>query len=335
MRRTAAIAAAIAAVIGGAAACGPYAPLAQKLDVTGRIVGDAWIAAAGLDRSGTRILLLGRPDADGNSAFAFSDLPSGVSDTSTIQGTWSEPGLHGDVTLVVRFTYVLPGGGGATRDEDSRTLHATASRAQPGRLVVSGDPAVAGTYVRLADALRNLGTPATITPQCAFLIPNLAVMTSQIRIPGFGGNSMYTYQQAADFIGTVAGNLNVSVNISLTNNNAHTVLRYDGFEDFGGVTLNGPIVTDTTLSANGHMSGVLRFALAPAATDPASVATPIQGSINYGSPPSTDPIQISGAKPGPGGAYWMSIDGGFSNSPVPVAIVNTASSAVADCLALP
>jgi hypothetical protein len=323
------------AVVAGLGACGPYAQLAQKLDVTAQIAGDTWIAAAGPGRSATRILLVARPDADGNAPFAFSELPSGAKvDTTTIQGTWTEVGSAGDVTLHVAHSYVLPGdNSGARRDDSSRTIRITATRVGS-QLVLTGDPALAGTYVGLAEALRKLGAPAQVSAACAFLIPNLAVMTADIRIIGFGGNSMYQYQRPATFVGTIAGSVRVGVDISLTGNNAHTTIGFSGFQDFGGVTLDGTQVTDTSLAANGHMSGVLRFALTPAAPDPTGVSTPIQGSIDYGSAQPGNAIQINNGYP-TGGSYLMSVDGGVSNVLVPVDIVNTPSSAVADCLALP
>lgn len=339
MRRPALVALALA---GGAAvafalgACGPYAQLAQKLDVTARIAGDTWIAAVGPGRTEIRILLVARPDANGSAPFAFSDLPSGANaTTTTLQGTWIETGSAGSVTLRVDHAYTLPGdGSGAERDDSTRVLHLTANRDQAGRLVLSGDPALAGTYVGFADALRNLGAAPQLSATCAFLIPNLAVATSEIRIIGFGGNAMYQYTRPATYVGTVAGTVEVAVDISLASNSAHTTIQYAGFQDFGGVTLDGPQITDTSLAANGHMSGVVRFTLSPAPLDPAGVATPIQGSIDYGSADPGNAVVISGGNP-VGGSYRMSVDGGVSGDLVPVTLVNTASSAVANCLSLP
>lgn len=336
MRRAALVGVALAAGAAALGACGPYAQLAQKLDVTARIAGDTWIAAVGPDRSEIRILLVARPDANGNAAFAFSDLPSGPDvTTTTLQGTWSETGSAGDVTLRVEHAYTLPGdGSGARRDDSTRILHVTANRDQAGRLVLSGNPALAGTYAGFADSLRNLGPAAAVSAACAFLVPNLAVATSEIRIIGFGGNAMYQYTRPARYVGTVAGTVDVSVDISLSGNSAHTTIQYAGFQDFGGLTLEGAQVTDTSLAANGHMSGVLRFTLSPAPVDPSGVVTPIQGSIDYGTADPGNAVVISGGNP-VGGSYRMSVDGGVSGVLVPLTAVNTASSAVADCLSLP
>jgi hypothetical protein len=146
---------------------------------------------------------------------------------------------------------------------------------------------------------------------------------------------MYVYDRdPATFVGTVAGTVHVSVNISLTSQTARTTITYSGFQDFGGVALDGTQVSDTSLAANGHMSGVVRFALTPASLDPSVVATPIQGSIDYGTAQPSNAIQIDGGDP-LRGSYLMSVDGGVANVLVPVDIVNTPSSAVADCLALP
>lgn len=325
--RTLAAAGALAAAV-ALGACGPYAPLAQKLDVTAQIAGDTWVAAVGPGRTGVRVLVVARPDAEGNAPFAFSDLPSGTATTNTIQGTWIETGSAGDVTLRLRYAYTLPADGNSQRVPTTQIIRLTASR-DGNRLVLSGDPALAGTYVGLAAALRDLSPATERGATCTFQIANLAVMTSQIRILGFGSNTMLEYRDPATYVGTVAGTVTVSVSVSLTGNHARTTITYGAFQDFGGVALDGSQYTDTTLSGDGQMSGVLRFTLTPAAVDPGGVATPIQGSIDYGA----NAIQIRNRGPA-GGAYAVSIDGG-GTAVVPYTAVTTPSSAVADCLALP
>lgn len=327
--------AAVVATLAGVAVvalggCGPYAQLAQRLDVTAAIAGDTWIAAVGPDRTAIRVLLVARPDASGNAAFAFSDLPSGTAATTTLQGIWTETGSAGEVSLRVQHGYILPSdSSGARRDDSTYVRRLTATRAGD-RLVLSGDPGLAGTYVALSESLRQLGTATANDARCAFLVANLAVMTSEIRIIGFGGNAMQQYTKAATYVGTVAGTVRVSVNVNLGSFRAVTTIGYSGFRDFGGVTLTGSQITDTTLGGDGAMSGILRFALAPASLDPAGAATPIEGSIDYGG---ANAVQIRSDAP-VSGAYGVSIDGGGSAT-VPVVDVNAASPAVADCLALP
>jgi hypothetical protein len=318
-------------------ACGRYADLAQKLDVTARIAGDTWIAAGGHDRAQIRILLVGRPDAHGSASFAFTaidNVSNGstlVSRVTTLQGTWSEVG-SGAATLRVVHTYTLPeeigtslySRRGTSRDDAEHTRRIAVAR-DASRLSVSGDAALAGTYVPLVEALRALGTSTARDAACAFWIADLGVQTSEARIIGFNSPGMYQYQQAETYAGTIAGSVHVSLSGTLATT---TRIEYAGFQDVGGVVLSGPQVTDADSGGSGHMSGVLRFAFAPLPVDPAGAAT-ITGTIDYGS--GADAVQISGGNP-TGGAYVTAIDRGGTAR---VSAIAPPSPTVAQCLALP
>jgi hypothetical protein len=323
-------------------ACGQYADLAQKLDVTGRIAGDTWIAAGGPDRAQIRLLVVGKADANGSAPFAFSaidNVSNGstlVSRVTTLQGTWSEVetagGTGGAATLHVAHTYTLPeeigtnifARRGTQRDDSESTRRITVSRGA-GRLVVTGDDGLAGTYVALVAALRQLGTTTARDATCAFWIADLGIQTSEGRIIGFNSPGMYQYRQAETYVGTIAGSVRVSLSGTL---NTTTRIEYAGFEDVGGVILSGPQVTDADSGGSGHMSGVLHFTFVPLALDPSGAGT-ITGTIDYGS--GADTVQISGGNPS-GGAYVASIDGGATARVTPVTLP---SPTVAECLALP
>jgi hypothetical protein len=316
-------------------ACGPYAQLAQKLDVTARIAGDTWIAAVGPGKTELRMLLIARPDADGAAAFAFTSMqnPPLVAGPSvlTLQGTWTEVGAAGAATLHGAHTYVLKDESsvallsrrGAWRDDTQYAIPITVSR-DGGRLVVSGAASLAGTYVPFVPALAALGTATERGAACAFQIFNLAIQSSEARIIGFGGPGMTQYSHSETYVGTVAGSVRISLSGGLTGST--TTIAYSGFEDFGGVRVSGPQVTKVDSGGDGHMSGVMTFTIMPISVDPAT-ATTITGTVDYGA------IQISNGNAS-GGVYVSSIDGGGT------AQVDGASSAVrfpavADCLALP
>lgn len=319
-------------------ACGPYAEVAQKLDVTARVAGDTWIAAVGPDKAEVRVLLVGKPRDDGSAAFAFTAMQMPISrgtSAITLQGRWTEVGASGATTLQVEHEYTLPDESsvpilsrrGAYREDVARTLRLTVAR-DAGRLIVEGDAGLAGTYVALGEALGRLGSATERDAACTFQIANLGIRSSEVRIIGFGGPGMTQYQQAETYIGTVAGSLRVSMSGFLHNT---TTIEYAAFEDLGGVRVSGPQITNADSSGDGRMSGVLAFALAPLALD-GSPAAPITGTIDYGGAGNPDDaVQISSGN-ATGGVYVTSIDGGGSARVSPV---TAPSPSVSECLSLP
>ena len=319
------------------AACGPYGELAQKLDVTARIAGDTWIAAGPNRATDTRVLLVGRPDPNGVAPFAFTcvadDCPTPVPvknvpppiGAATLQGTWSEVGSGGDATLRVAYTYATPAdtgaqAGGSQRNDTPYALHLTVVRTG-NRLVVSGDPQLSGTYVALSDALAGLGTATARDAACAYQVASLSIQGSETRIIGFGGGGMVQYRQPATYVGTIAGS--VTVSMSGLTPPIEMRIRYDGFEDEGGVRLDGTQVTTTGWDGKGSMSSVVRFTIAPPSLDPATVTTPITGGIDYSG------ITLNGTA---SGSYHVTIDGGGTGD---VSAVGAPSPSVAECLNLP
>ena len=312
-------------------ACGPYAQLAQKLDVTARIAGDTWIAAAGPTKAETRILIVGEPDANGAAPFSFASIAGPF--VTTLQGSWIEVGSAGATTLLVAHTYTLNqdagiSSAGAQRNDHPYVLQLVVTRSA-GQLVVTGNPGLDGTYVGMAEALARLGTTTAQDLTCAFQIANLAVETSEARIIGFGSAAMTQYTTSESFVGTIAGTVGVSVSLHGVTG-ATTTIRYNDFSDQGGVVISGPQVTDSSLSGNGSMSGIVAFAFAPVTPDPSTVAT-ITGAIDYGN------VRIGGGVTS-GGFYVVSIDPMGASTVAAVGQVDavaTLSPSVADCLALP
>lgn len=315
------------------AACGPYAEVGQKLDVTSPIAGgETWIAASGTE---IRLLVLG-PAAEGGAPFAFSALEMPISagtSASTLQGTWTA-GADA-ATLQVRLQYTLPDERGtsllrrrgAYREDVHRTVALTATR-DGTRLVLGGDPALSGTYLLLRDALGRLAAATGRDAACAFQIANLGIRTSEVRIIGFGGPGMTQYQTSATYGGTLAGALRVSEEGFLDNT---TTISYAGFEDVGGVVVDGEQITDANSSGDGHMAGTMSFALTPLAAD-GTAGAPVTGRIDFGGAgvPS-DAVQISNGNAN-GGVYVVTLDGGGAARVSPI---EPPSPSVAECLALP
>lgn len=331
-RGRAAAAALLALSMGG---CGPYAEVAQKLDVTARVGGDTWIAAAPGDRTELRLLLVARPDADGAAPFAFSALQMPVARGAaalTLQGQWSEV-AGGATTLQIRHVYTLPDESGASllsrrgayREDVSQTVRLAVARTGD-RLTVAGDDRLAGTYVPLGAALSAIGAASERDAICAFHLANLGVRSSEVRIIGFGGPGMTQYRGPESFVGTVAGSMRVGMSGGTTH--PVTTIAYTGFEDWGGHRVDGPQVTDVDSGGDGHMSGVLAFTLTPIAADGAPGA-PLAGTIDYGG--GGDPVRIANGT-AVGGVYAVALDGGGAARVSPEA---PPSPSVSECLALP
>jgi hypothetical protein len=326
------------------ASCGPYANVAQKLDVTARVAGDTWIANGGPDE--VRILIVGEPSSEGTAPFSFSSVYEPISagtSVSTLQGTWVEVGSAGAATLVVEHAYSYPDESGVpilqragtTRSDDRFQIQVTVARSA-GQLVVSGDARLAGTYVALTEALGHLGTAATSDAACAFHVANLALLRSQGRIIGFGGAGVLQYKQAETYIGTVAG----SVEISMSGDTSTTTLQYAAFEDIGGVVVDGPMKTDANWSGNGHMYGRMTFKISPISAS-GTAGAPITGWIDYGGDARpwgpNDPanaIQISSGNP-VAGHYVIAIDPIGVGGTAQVGPQDHPSPTVSECLALP
>ncbi len=323
-----AVRALVALAAAGIAGCGPYTELGQRLDVAERIVGgDSWIAAVNDE---VRILLLGKPGTGGGAPFAFTTLhipvSAGVSG-SAIRGTYTEDRQAGSIALAEKYLYVAPdesGVGplsrhGTTRDPVDVKVTLSQSRSG-GRLVLSGDPSFAATYLPLESALAGLGNAAERDADCLFQLGNLAVMSSSTRILGFGSATMTQYYDATAFVGIASGDVVVKVDGTTVH------ITYDTYSDFGGIRLDGMQTSYSNWSGDGRMEGVVRVTLSP--KDAAGGALPaIAGGIDYGG------LKLSNGSVAAGSYYVMTLDGIPSSWTLPA--LTAPSPSVKDCLALP
>lgn len=336
--RLPAVSLALAALLGaGAVSCGPYGELGQKLDVTRAIAGgETWLARSGTE---LRALVLG-PSA-GGAAAGFSltsmDFPvtSGAGATA-LQGEWTDQPAGGTATFVARRAYRLPDERGidislrhgVTRQDVSQGITVQLQRPAPGRLVLAGDPAFAGTYVRFQEALGALGSATAHDAACAFQVANLGIRAMESRIIAFNSIGMTTYRTPAEFNGTLAGHVRVSLSLS----DGVTNVQHVGLVELSGLWLDGPQRTNANVNGNGEMSGVLAFRFEP--VDAAGAALPVlAGTIDYGGGGDpTDAVHISGGDP-VSGHYVISLQGGGSARVSPADAPPTPT--VAECLSVP
>jgi hypothetical protein len=133
--------------------------------------------------------------------------------------------------------------------------------------------------------------------EAVFRLFNLPMLTSQVRLLGFGGGSMTQYvDQTATFGGLIRNRFTVSVESWLSPN---TLIAYFQLEDLTGVVIDGPQKTNVDTNGNGQMEGVLNF-LMRGTGGVSDVA--IRGHLDYAG------LQIRNGIAA-GGEYALTIDG--------------------------
>ncbi len=287
-----------------AAGClGPYPDLGEPLDQGIGVSGAAYVA--GVPGGALRLLGLGGAPTS-TAAIPFSltivDTTHLVQPVRTLQGSWAAApgGAAAEAHATVEFlmpdesSESVATRAGATRSVIDLRQTVTVQLAPDGRLTLSGgDGSFGGVYLPLAQALGHLGRSGSPEDaSCAYQVANLTVISSQARIPGFGGMGMLEYTSTAAFAGTSSGGLTVKLESPFA---PRTDITFTGFADFDGMVADGLQVTDVNLSGDGRMSGVLTFHLTPAPGPPMAV------SLDYGN------VSLANGVP-TGGTYGVSVD---------------------------
>jgi hypothetical protein len=229
----------------------------------------------------------------------------------TLQGTYA-----GDATNTLKVTFSsttlfsLPDEAskpvsdrrGASRTELSPPMqsHAHIDTSTDQVLDLSGSADIAGHYLTLLDRTALItGTDATATA-CAFHLANLAVESSEARIPGFNSPGLTQYLNREEpFDGILSGTVTIGL-VGLFS--PVTTNTFRNYADFEGVVLDGVQVSSTDTGGNGTLSGVLGFQIARAGLPP------IEGAVDYRA------VTITGGNES--GNYLVTLDGG-STFPVP------------------
>jgi hypothetical protein len=306
MRREAIGAAALLGV--GLLAClGPYPNVGEKLDQVDLVNGTSYIA---LDAGAARILILA--PFDGGSAAPFTRIdeqqPRAV---QTLQGNY-----FGDATnrLSVTFSstalFSLPNEAskpvsnrtGARRTELSPPLQSKVriETQTDDVLDLSGSTDIAGHFLALLGRTALItGDDATATA-CAFHLANLAVESSEARIPGFNSAGMTQYLNRVEpFQGILSGTVSVGL-VGLFSPVVTTT--YTHYADFEGVVLDGVQVSSTNASGDGALTGVLGFRIQRRGLPD------LEGQVDYRG------VSLNGGNES--GDYLVRLDGG-TEYPVP------------------
>lgn len=293
--------------VGLLACLGPYPNVAEKLDGVEGVKGTSYIA---LDAGAARILILAPFDGGRTAPFTRIDeqQPRAV---ETLQGTYSGNATNSlDVTFSSTTLFLLPNEAskpvsarvGASRHQFSppmqSSVHVDTSTTDV--LDLSGSQDIAGHFLRL------LGRTALITGNdanataCAFHLANLAVESSEARIPGFNSAGLTQYLNREEpFDGILSGTVTIGL-VGLFS--PVTTNTFRNYADFEGVVLDGEQISSTDTGGNGSLSGVLGFRVSRDALPP------IEGSVDYRA------VTITGGNES--GNYLVTLDGG-STYPVP------------------
>jgi hypothetical protein len=250
-----------------------------------------WVASTDL---GTEIFLIGATDpsvplAPGTRGCFAHGFVEHDSSTTYASGTYSlDAAGHGNFEYETSYLFdYQPSRSVLSRDGSIATLHdvpvvesLVITGAAPQLLVTLN-----GTQRRLTNVYDLVDSIDTSTQQGGedlFVLLNLPLFTSQVRLVGFGSGRMTRYVNSATFfqgaIAVMAPDRNeFSVKVeSFTSPN--TDIRYYTFSDFAGITIDGLQETNVSTAANGSMTGTLTWSMrdGAAATDVA-----YEGTIDY------------------------------------------------------
>lgn len=289
----------VAAVLLGAgllACLGPYPGIGDKLDGTALVNGTSYIA---LDGGAARILVIAPLDGGSSAPFTRVDerQPRAV---ETLQGTWS--GSDARLDFATSTVFRLPDEAsksvgsrtGASRQQVSppKVSSTTVGTVTGDTLVLLGAPEVAASYRSLLSRTARISGPDTTA--CAFHVANLAVESSEARVPGFNSAGMTQYLNREElFQGILSGSMTVGL-VGLFS--PVSTIRFTNYADFDGVVLNGVQISSTNTSGDGALSGVLGFRIQREGLPP------LEGSVDYG--------QVSLTTGNESGDYLVTLDGG-------------------------
>jgi len=301
------VAAAVVGGVGVLACLGPYPNVAEKLDGVEGVNGTSYIA---LDAGAARILILAPFDGGRTAPFTRIDeqQPRAV---QTIQGTYEGDATNAlNVTFSSTTLFSLPNEAskpvsdrvGASRHQLSPPMESKVhvDSSTDSVLDLSGSGDIAGHFLRL------LGRTALITGNdanataCAFHLANLAVESSEARIPGFNSAGLTQYLNREEpFDGILSGTVTIGL-VGLFS--PVTTNTFRNYADFEGVVLEGQQVSSTDTGGNGALSGILAFKIGR------DGLPPIEGSVDYRE------VTITGGNES--GNYLVTLDGG-ATFPVP------------------
>ena len=259
--------------------CEPrYADFGEELDVVEPIEGDV-VTFIRTNSDGLTTLLTIEDPSGGGGQMIFGFLEP-TTETTLITGTYQPSGTgeaRAHFTTLFHYPWepsvpVISRVGSTRDDVDIQETIGFELVGEQVRVTVAGEE---WTFELLDNvvALLDLSTQGGV--EALAQVYNLTILSNQARILGFGGAGMTQYVGSpGNFLGLIDGAMSVSV-ASLLNPKA--TLRYDGFEDVAQLSFRGDIITNSNISGNGPMEGVVDFQYA----SPADGVSTIVGACDY------------------------------------------------------
>lgn len=161
---------------------------------------------------------------------------------------------------------------GAVREDhtipEAHTLHL---EEDAGTLLATYD-GVQHRYTNIFDVNASLDPTTQLGAEQTFLMMNVPLFLSQVRVGGFGSARMTTYLSTATFNGIIGGSFTVNVATLL---NPTATIDYMDFVDMTGTYVHGAQITRVNTQGTGPMDGIVEIRLreGPLLTDMGIVGT--------------------------------------------------------------
>jgi hypothetical protein len=277
--------------------------VACEKDPLGRMVTTStWVRST---ETGTEIVLLGRPsvadivEAAQPACFVHATVERDSSTTLEAGSYTMGPRGTGIALHQIEFHFLsqpelsILKRDGSIRDDLPTSVSeplAVATDAARARMTLDG---AAMRMTGLGDVIDAIDLRTQTGAEQLFTVYNLALVTSQARLLGFGSGAMTQYADTpGEFNGIVRNQFTVSVESLLKPN---TSITYQQFEDLTGIVIDGLQKSNVSTSGDGGMAGTLSFVLR-------GTTKTIRGKVNY------DNLKIKNGVAA-GGTYTLTVDG--------------------------
>ncbi|MCP4598986.1 MAG: hypothetical protein GY847_00325 [Proteobacteria bacterium] len=288
---------------------GGYVDLAEQLDTTIEVGNEGHSTWLRRDSHGVELALLGELNDEGNGQIVFMMIEEN-SQTMLTFGAYTRNNSADEITVDYQLLYSMPfdpdkapiNKEGATKVEMDTTVKYQLSIDED-TLTLDGD-----SESRVFRSLTSvLSTIDPTTEDGAIMIGKfykISILTSQARVPGFGGARMVQYiNKKVSFKGMISGEFTLeSSNVF----EPETHIVYKDFVDYSGISLNGDLATLASMSGRGHVFNSVDFTMT---VDPHNPSQVISGTVFYGNKDGTDAVKIVKGVAG-GGTYKLTINGG-------------------------
>ena len=232
-------------------------------------------------KDGVLLILQLEHTKDGAGNIAISNMVD-VGESSIRSGTYTESAGKYEASFKLHYRFSGPNSDsdGSLASEDSLSSEFQLAE-KDGVITVTGDSIVAGEYISSAQFFDTVLQSREEQAQCFYEAADIAISTSQMRIPGFGGKGMTQYLgNSYPYSGRVAGVLNVRLDNLLS---PKSTFSFVDQQEFPELTLGGTQTSQTGISGSGWQFGAFTatFEWNLTGADAAASKT-LAGTISFG-----------------------------------------------------